>query len=140
MGKVKPSLTNEEAVALWDKLTGSISVRPLGSKKSSAADSPKTPLASLVRTGASCSQTGWWQCTEGDNIEGGKRRHFTAGETMPHAILLGEPTLWQKLSGERPKHTTATVWQLLEYDEVDAAESSPANHNLTLSDPDQTAS
>lgn len=134
MGKVKPSLTNEEAVALWDKLTSSIRVRPLGSKKSSAADSLKTPLASLVGTGATCSETGWWQCTEGGNIEGGKRRHFTAGEKMPHAVLLGEPKLWQKLTGERPRHTTSTVWQLVEYDEVAAAAaaSSPVDQNVTL--------
>lgn len=140
MGQVKPSLTDEEAVALWDKLTSSIRVRPLGSKKSSAADSPKTPLASLLRTGATCSQTGWWQCTEGDNIEGGKRRHFTAGETMPHAVLLGEPKLWQKLTGERPRHTTATVWQLTEYDEIAAAASAPMDQHLAQPNPDASAS
>lgn len=137
MGKVKPSLTNEEAVALWDKLTSSIRVRPLESKKTNAASSSKTPLKSLVRTGATCSQTGWWQCTEGDNIEGGKRRHFTAGETMPHAVLLGEPRLWQKLTGEPSRHTTAAIWQLVEYDvaaEV-AAPPAPQNDHLPNTDP-----
>lgn len=55
-GAVKPSLTDEEVVALWDKLTGSIRVRPIGGKKP-----PKTPLASAVATGSTCPQSGWWQ-------------------------------------------------------------------------------
>jgi hypothetical protein len=115
-GAVRPSLSNEDAVALWDKLTSSIRVRPLGGKKISSVESTKAPLASLVGTGGACPQTGWWQCVEGDNIEGGRRRHFAAGESMPHAILLGEPNLWQKMTGDQPKHTRKTVWKLVDYD------------------------
>jgi hypothetical protein len=132
MGAVKPSLSNEEAVALWDKLTSSIRVRPLGGKKSSAAAPPKAPLASLVSTGNACPQAGWWQCIEGDSIEGGRRRHFTVGETMPHAILLGEPNFWQKLTGDRPSHTRITVWKLVDYDEVPTAPSSIADESSPL--------
>ena len=124
MGAVKPSLSNEEAVALWDKLTGSLRVRRLGGKKSSSAELPRAPLASLVSTGGICPQTGWWQCVEGDSIEGGQRRHFAAGESMPPAILLGEPNSWQKLTGKQPRHTRATVWKLVDYD-IDTAASSP---------------
>jgi hypothetical protein len=34
---------------------------------------------------------------------------------MPHAVSLGEPSLWQKLKGERPSYRTATVWKLVGY-------------------------
>jgi hypothetical protein len=132
MGTVKPSLSNEEAVALWDKLTDSIRVRPLGGKKNSSAESPKVPLASLVSTGGICPQTGWWQCVEGDSIEGGRRRHFVSGESMPHAILLGEPNLWQKLTGNQPRHTRATVWSLVDYDTEPAAPSPIADESSPI--------
>jgi hypothetical protein len=122
-GAVKPSLSNEDAVALWDKLTGSIRVRTLGGKKSTSARSSKAPLASLVSTGAPCPQTGWWQCVEGESVEGGRPRHFAAGESMPHAVLLGEPNLWQKLTGNQPRHTRATVWKLVHYDTEPSAPS-----------------
>lgn len=111
-GAVKPSLSDEEALALWDKLTGSIRVRPTGGKQRS-----KTPLASVVATGAVCPESGWWQCNENGEVEGGRRKHIAADESMPYAIRLGEPSLWQKLKGERPRHRTATDWQLVEYDE-----------------------
>jgi hypothetical protein len=41
---------------------------------------------------------------------------------MPHAVSLGEPSLWQKLKGERPSYRTATVWKLVAYGDAPAAE------------------
>jgi hypothetical protein len=114
----KPSLTDEEAIALWDKLIGSIRVRPIGQGKHSAGESSKVPLGKLTATGGTCEQTGWWQCTETGNVDGGRRRHFSAGESFPHAVLLGEPNVWQKLKGERPAYKMETVWKLVDYDVV----------------------
>ena len=131
-GAVKPSLSNEEAIALWDKLTGTIRVRSLGGKKSSSAESPKSPLATLVATGDACPQTGWWQCAEGDSIEGGRRRQFQAGEAMPHAVLLGVPNLWQKVTGDRPRHMSSTVWTLVDYGTEHALPSPIGNDSSTL--------
>ena len=118
---VKPSITDEEAIALWDKLINSIRVRSHDGTKNTAAEPPRIPLASLVVTGATCPQTGWWQCAEGGNIDGGRRRHVTAGEPMPHAILLGEPNLWQRLTRDRPRYTRETVWKLVDFDAEPAA-------------------
>ena len=129
---VKPSITDEEALALWDKLINSIKVRSANGMKVSPAEPPKIPLATLVGTGGTCPQTGLWQCTEGDNIEDGRRRHFTAGESMPHAILLGEPNLWQKMTGDRPRHKTATVWSLVNYDAEPDAPSQVADESSLL--------
>lgn len=35
---------------------------------------------------------------------------------MPHVILLGKPNFWQMLTGDRSRHTTATVWTIIAYD------------------------
>jgi hypothetical protein len=123
---IKPSLTDEEAVALWDKLTTSIRVRPTGGAKHSAVEPPKTPLGTLVATGNACPHAGWWQCAEGGDVAGGTRQHFKAGEALPHAVLLGKPTAWQKLKGERPSFKTATVWKLVEFDAAATPAAGPA--------------
>jgi hypothetical protein len=34
---------------------------------------------------------------------------------MPHVVSLGEPSLWQKLKGDRPTYRTATMWKLVAY-------------------------
>ena len=122
--RTPPSLTDEEAVALWDKLIGTIRIRPTADAKPSQPTPAKVPLGKLTATGDPCTQKGWWQCVEGNNIEGGRRRHFVDGESMPHVVLLGEPNLWQKLAGNRPRHTMATVWKLVDYDDVSPASSS----------------
>ena len=116
--RTAPSLTDEEAVALWDKLIGTIRVRQTADAKPSQSTPAKVPLGKLTATGNLCTQKGWWQCVEGDNIEGGRRRHFVEGELMPHVVLLGEPNLWQRLTGNRPRHTLETVWKLVNYDDV----------------------
>lgn len=123
-GAVKPSLTDEEAIAVWDKITSSIRVRPVSTAplKTSAADSaPRLPLGELAATGRACPQTGWWQSAEADAVEGGRRKHFNVGESMPQVVLLSEPSLWQKLKGKQASHRTATVWKLVDYDDVPTA-------------------
>ena len=118
-----PSLTDEEAVALWDKLTSSIRVRPTGGAvKTSDATPPKAPLGELAATGDACPQTGWWRSAEECRpVQGGRRQFFRTGERMPHAVLLGERSVWQKLKGEHPSYTIATVWKLVDYDEPQAS-------------------
>lgn len=115
--RVRPSLTDEEAIALWDKLIGTIRVR----QRSDATAPATLPLGTLESTGEACAQQGWWQCMESVDIEGERRRHFLAGESMPNVTLLGEPGLWQRLTGERPRKMTATVWELVGYDDAPPA-------------------
>lgn len=121
---VKPSVTDDEAVALWDKLTSSIRVRPTGSAaKQDGAAPPKAPLGTFIDTGGICPQTGWWQCSDHGEVAGTRRRHFFAHEPLPHATLLDRPSAWQKLTGQRPTHQVATTWELVEYEAVPAEES-----------------
>ena len=112
-GAVKPSLTDEEAVALWDKLTSSIRMRPTGGKPDVKVADPNMPLVTRAVTGALCPETGWWECSDAVNVEGGKLRHFTAGEPLPYVVVADDPNLWQKLTGDRAKRKATTVWKLV---------------------------
>lgn len=123
IGAVKASLTDEEAIAVWDKITSTIRVRPTSAmpvKTAGADPRPDIPLGELAATGRTCPQTGWWAPGEPENIEGGQRRHIRAGERMPHALALGEPSLWEKIKGERPSYRTAAVWKLVAYGDAPA--------------------
>ncbi|MBW8900904.1 MAG: hypothetical protein JF619_22920 [Massilia sp.] len=124
----KTSLTDEQAMTLWDDILNSFRLRPTGDavKTSGIAPepSPRLPLGELVATGRTCPQTGWWQASEAGEVEGGARRYFKAGDAMPQVTTLGEPSLWEKLKGARPSYRTATVWKLVDYDtEVSPAQS-----------------
>ncbi|WP_313174575.1 T6SS immunity protein Tli4 family protein [Massilia sp.] len=120
-GATKASLTDEEAIAVWDKITSTIRVRPTGAAavKTAETDSaPRLPLGELAATGRACPQTGWWVPDEPKDTQGDRRQHIKAGERMPHVISLGEPSIWQKLKGERPTYRTATMWKLVSYDDA----------------------
>ena len=113
----RPSLSDQQAIELFDRIVKSVRLRPTGGDKRGAVDVPKPSLGALAPTGSACPQSGWWQCAEDSgDVAGGRRRHFQAGEPMPDIVLLGPPTLLQRLKGERPTHRTATVWQLVAYD------------------------
>jgi hypothetical protein len=121
-GATKASLTDEEALAVWDKITSTIRVRPTSAApaKSAGANSPpRFPLGELAATGRTCPQTGWWQASESGGKDSG-RQHIKAGDRMPHVVSQGEPSVWQKLKGERPTYRTATVWKLVSHDDAPA--------------------
>lgn len=141
-GAAKASLTDEEAIALWDRITSTIRVRPTSAtpvKTAGSSPQPHLPLGELAATGRICPQTGWWDSDQSGEIQGKRRQHIQAGVRMPHVVSLGEPSLWQKLKGERPSHRVATMWKLVSHDDapVRAAvavrtpateRSSPADH------------
>ena len=115
---IQPSITDEEAVALWDRLIKSIRVRTPADSKAKSNTRSSIPIGSVITTGEPCPVSGWWECNSAGAIEGAPRKRLARGEAMPHAIRLGEPTLWQKLKGEQPRHRMATTWTLMEYDEA----------------------
>jgi hypothetical protein len=120
-GATKATLTDEEAVAVWDRITSTIRVRPTSTAPAKTADrGPRRPLGELAATGRTCPQTGWWSPDVVPDKNGGGSQHIKAGDIMPHAITSGEPSLWQKLKGERPSARVATVWKLVGYDDAPA--------------------
>lgn len=117
---INPSISDDEALALWDKLISSIRLRKTTSVGPSAGGSKMQTLGALSASGDVCPQSGWWRCAESE-VEQGARRHFCQGEEFPPVVLLGEPTLWQRAKGERPSLQRNTVWQLVAYDEMPPA-------------------
>jgi hypothetical protein len=118
-GGVNPSLTDEEALALWDKLITTIRVRQPSDATRASPTTPKAPLASSARTGEVCPQTGWWECTGQKSNDRDNRRSLKAGEPMPQAQLPGRISLWQKLVGGQTGQL-ASVWKLVAYDDEPA--------------------
>jgi hypothetical protein len=142
-GATKASLTDEEALAVWDKITSTIRVRPTSAapaKTAGANSPPRFPLGELAATGRTCPQTGWWQASESGNMEDGGRQHIKAGDRMPHVVSQGEPSVWQKLKGERPSYRTATVWKLVSYEDASVrAGATPQAPAIAQASPDNIA-
>jgi hypothetical protein len=129
-GAVKASLTDEEAIAVWDKITSTIRVRPTSTTADKTAGTDHRPnflLGELAATGRVCPQTGWWEPDEQGKIESSRRQHIKAGDRMPHVVSVGEPSLWQKLKGEQPSYRTATVWKLVAYGDPPALADVPTH-------------
>lgn len=117
--RVNASLSAEALMQLWDKVSATLRIRPTaqaGQKTASPATS-KLSLGEMSATGAVCPETGYWECTEGGSVVGGRRQFFRAGEPLPQVSVRGRPSLWQKLSGNQPQHRVNTVWTLVEYEQ-----------------------
>lgn len=105
------------------------------------------PLGESAATGRTCPRTGWWECVDAGDVQGGRRQLFRRGDRLPHAVLLGERSLWDWITGARPAHRTVTVWTLVEYEpplepqiatqEADASEQS-ADEQPPDTDADET--
>ena len=126
-GAVKPSLSDEEAIALWDKLTGSIRIRPTGTAKTSQAAPVKALLGERHVTGHRCPQAGWWECDDDLDLAQPKGLWLNEGDLVPMALVWAQPTLWQQFRGERPRGKVPAVWRLAAYEAPpDAAPAKPA--------------
>lgn len=122
-GEAPPSLKDDEAVALWDKLTGSIRPRPVSAPPASSAQpsgparpQPSVPLGTIVPSLQRCPQTGEWECAA-MLAAGLKRRYYREGMTFPEVIVLRpERSLLQKIKGAPPNMLAETTWTLVSYD------------------------
>lgn len=125
---VRPKLTDDEAVAVFDAVANSLRIRPTGSNAASNdTSSPIQPLGTLARTGSVCPQTGWWTCPEAGSheIAGGGRKYLVANSVMPVAQVAGSPGFMGKLLGKEQWHTVNTTWQLVAYAQQTTSESAP---------------
>jgi Tle cognate immunity protein 4 C-terminal domain/Tle cognate immunity protein 4 N-terminal domain len=133
-------LTDEQALALWDRIVTSFRLRPVSdapSKKTSDAGPPQAPLGAQAPTGRLCPQTGLWECDEAASgtVQGGGAQYIRAGERMPHVVVAAAPSMWQRLKGQNPAQRIATMWTLVDYDELAA----PAVPETAAPEPEQPA-
>ncbi|NYH23034.1 T6SS immunity protein Tli4 family protein [Paraburkholderia bryophila] len=124
---VRPKLTDDEAVAVFDAVANSIRMRPMGGSAASVdTPSPNQPLGTLARTGSICPQAGWWTCPEASSreIAGGAYQYLSANSVMPVARVAGSPGFMGKLLGKQQWHAVNTTWQLVAYAQQTEPESS----------------
>jgi hypothetical protein len=117
------SMTDQQMLELWEKILKSLRLRPTdggqdptATKSLPVSDSGNAlRLGELARTGASCPQTGYWQCPEPDVH--GSTRLFRQGFTMPPAIVKRDLSFMERVRGANPEISTNTVWRLVRYAE-----------------------
>jgi len=105
------SLSDDEAIALWDHMLHSFKLRPTTAPVGSA-ETPvqKVKLGTSIRTGQVCPQNGIWESTTG-----GQKVFIREGENVPHAIVKSPVSRWQKLKGASSSEYVETTWVLSEY-------------------------
>ena len=119
---VQPSLTDDEAIAMWDKLTSTIRVRPVKENPSDGKPKPEnTPPAPehgakapkdfprKLATGETCPKTGPWRC-----VEDGNTHNFAEGQRMPAAYFYKPATgLLNRIKGVKEvfSHTGPGHWE-----------------------------
>jgi len=143
---VQSTLTEEAMFALWERVLGSIRVRPSRAEIATPVEPAAVALGAGTFAGEVCPHTGWWRCADGGNgigVLGGQRQFMKKGERLPQALLLPRQTLWQKLRGLQPGYETSasTLWTLS--DKRNRQRPTPASgfaHAITVSEPDANAS
>lgn len=120
---IPPSLTDEQAIALFDRIVNSIRVRPTGDAPRRSAPDPQPPrppfaihqpLGTQAPSDTVCSQAGLWRCAHA-NALGGAERFFGEGQMLPPVLVPTPLSLLQKLKGDARNRLTATTWTLVAY-------------------------
>lgn len=117
---VKPSITDEEALALWDRLLSTIRLRQPSDASSSKGVKPRTPLGAISKSGEICPQSGYWECIEKKRIDGARRRLFKAGETIPPVIVTSYTSILRTMIGDIYR-ITYVDWKLSDYEATPAS-------------------
>lgn len=117
---VPSSLTDDEAIALWDRLLNSIRIRPVkaGKKKSSYLPTvPEIPTGTQQCTDSTCLASGWWQSFDSGAVE--PVRWIAKGDRMPPIHFRQEQTWRDKLFDTQRVVLGGGMWQLMRHDERD---------------------
>ncbi len=115
-----PSLTDQEAIALWDRLSGSIRVRPTAAAGSTPAPKKKVDLGFTAVAGETCPQSGWWIPQNSKAINAFQPRFIAAEATMPPISITCQRMVWQKLMRIHRVDEADSSWKLIGYNDQSA--------------------
>ena len=125
--EVKPSLTNQQAIELFDRIVKSIRLRPTTPGKSSDAGGPndgnnpamptRLPLKSKITSSSNCPQAGIWECAPDAPGITAHRRFIEAGQPMPYGVAQRPAKGIGGLLGGQDDEALEVVWTLIGYDQ-----------------------
>jgi hypothetical protein len=118
---VDSSLTDAEALALWDKMLSSLRVRPVAAVKPVAVASAGVPLGTMAQSGMACPANGWWRCV--DALASDDTRLFESGQILPRATFRQQLSLLERLKRTPDVTSQRVAWELVRHD--DGANESP---------------
>lgn len=125
-GIVRPSVTDQQAMEIFDSIVNSIRLRPIGGAaipeppKPAPRPQAKAPLGTQLISGSRCPQSGTWVCEHHEAL-GGNRRFFAEGETLASVIVPVRRSVWQQVKGEAGRRQQETVWTLAEISSKDVS-------------------
>lgn len=117
---VSPTITDEEALALWDKIVTTLRLRQSNETSHPDAVPAKVPLGTILKTGDICPQTGWWECISQEKRVGEKRKRFNEGERMPY-ILVNHSSGFLRVLLRNSLVKANAEWRLTDYDTFESA-------------------
>jgi hypothetical protein len=108
---VDASLTDAQALALWDKMLSSLRVRPVVAAKPVAVAPAQVPFGTLSESGMACPASGWWRCV--DALAQGGTRWFERGQILPMATVRQQPSMLERLKGTPEIKSHPAAWELV---------------------------
>ncbi|MBI5753257.1 MAG: hypothetical protein HZA59_14115 [Hydrogenophilales bacterium] len=122
--EVKPSLTNQQAIELFDRIVNSIRLRPTTPGKTSDAGDPNSPsptpkrlpLGTKVSSLRSCPETGVYECPAGAPGVTERRMHIKQHQPMPSAFVVTRRRGVAGFFGGQVQKEVETIWTLVAYD------------------------
>jgi len=118
---VDSSLTDAEALALWDKMLSSLRVRPVVVAEPVAATPTQAAIGTRANSGMACPASGWWHCLNA--LAQDNTRWFQRGQILPKASLQRQKSILDRLKGKPGLTSKPTVWEFVRID--DGAKDSP---------------
>ena len=114
---LRPSITDSEALALWDKVISTIRIRKPSDATRPLLVSHKLDIGQIRRTGEICSQAGYWECTHAQDVKEGKLRLFGEGDRMPYVFVAYKKSFWDLLRAKYPM-PIEVAWKLVGYEDL----------------------
>jgi hypothetical protein len=121
---VDSSLTDAEALALWDKMLSSLRIRPVVAAKPVAAAPPQVPLGTLADSGMDCPASGWWRCV--DALANDGMHWFGHGHILPRIALRQQLSLLERLKGTPTVISQRVAWEFVRHDDGEKERSGQA--------------
>ena len=123
--EVRPSLTDKQAIELFDRIVKSIRLRPTTPGKTSDATDPnnpspatpnRLPLKSKVTSASNCPQTGIWECAADTQGITEHRLFIEAGRPMPYALGQAPAPGLAGFFGKQEDDALVITWTLMAYE------------------------